>query len=74
MNIASNKENRNMNTECKKCSSSKYVKNGNIRGMQRYKCKECGCNFTSTKLRGCSPEMKALAGTVKLKKLRCKRY
>ncbi|WP_407651239.1 transposase-like zinc-binding domain-containing protein [Candidatus Bandiella euplotis] len=47
MNIASNKENRNMNTECKKCSSSKYVKNGNIRGMQRYKCKECGCNFTN---------------------------
>ncbi|WPX96994.1 IS1 family transposase [Candidatus Bandiella euplotis] len=61
MNIASNKENRDMNTECKKCSSSKYVKNGNIRGMQRYKCKECGCNFTNTKLRGCSPEMKALA-------------
>ena len=24
-------------------------------------CKEYGCNFTNTKLRGCSPEMKALA-------------
>ena len=50
-----------MSIECKKCSSSRYVKNGNVRGMQRYKCKECGCNFTNTKLRGCSPEMNALA-------------
>jgi len=30
---------------CKKCSSDKYVKNGKVRLQQRYKCKECGCNF-----------------------------
>ncbi len=51
-----------MNTKCKKCSN--YVKNGNIRGIQRYKCKECGCNFTNTQLRGSAPEMKALGCVV----------
>ena len=30
---------------CKKCGSSKYVKNGKVRGEARYLCKECGCNF-----------------------------
>jgi transposase len=30
---------------CKKCSSEKCVKNGKVRHQQRYKCKECGCNF-----------------------------
>ncbi|MEM6602509.1 MAG: hypothetical protein AAF621_00510 [Pseudomonadota bacterium] len=34
---------------CKRCGSEKYVKNGKVRGHQRYKCKnaECGCNFIS---------------------------
>ena len=32
---------------CKKCSSKTYVKAGHVRGMQRYKCKECGCQFTA---------------------------
>jgi transposase-like protein len=31
--------------KCKKCGSNKHVKNGNVRGEQRYLCKECGCNF-----------------------------
>jgi len=31
--------------ECKKCQSIKTSKNGNVRGKQRYKCKECGYNF-----------------------------
>ena len=31
---------------CTKCNSAKNVKSGIIKGNQRYKCKECGCNFT----------------------------
>ena len=30
---------------CKKCNSKKAVKNGVVGGRQRYRCKECGCNF-----------------------------
>ncbi len=30
---------------CKKCGSAKAVKNGVVAGKQRYKCKDCGCNF-----------------------------
>ncbi len=31
--------------KCKKCESQRCVKNGVITGIQRYKCKDCGCNF-----------------------------
>ena len=31
---------------CPKCTSEKKVKSGNINKRQRYKCKECGCNYT----------------------------
>jgi len=30
---------------CKKCFSDKYIKNGIVRGKQRYKCRSCGYNF-----------------------------
>ena len=30
---------------CKKCNSRKVIKNGFVRGAQRYKCKKCGYNF-----------------------------
>ena len=30
---------------CKKCGSEKSVKNGIVSGKQRYRCKECGCNY-----------------------------
>ena len=30
---------------CKKCNSERIVKSGIVSGKQRYKCKECGCNF-----------------------------
>src|SRR5215470_1134108 len=30
---------------CKNCISEKVVKSGNVRGKQRYKCKDCGYNF-----------------------------
>ena len=46
---------------CKRCGCASYVKNGVVRGHQRYKCRECGCNFTDTPLRGKPPAMKALA-------------
>jgi len=45
---------------CKRCSASDYVKNGIVRGMQRYRCKKCRCNFTLTPSRGKQPAMKAL--------------
>jgi transposase len=31
--------------ECKNCKSEKLVKSGKVRGLQRYKCKECGYHF-----------------------------
>jgi transposase-like protein len=31
---------------CSKCNCSKRVKSGIIKGRQRYKCKDCGCNYT----------------------------
>jgi len=31
---------------CPKCSCDKSVKSGIIKEKQRYKCKECGCNYT----------------------------
>jgi transposase-like protein len=31
---------------CPKCSSEKKVKSGFTKGRQRYKCKECGCNYS----------------------------
>ena len=46
---------------CKKCSSQNGVRNGFIRGHQRFKCKDCGCVYTETKPRGKSLAMKALA-------------
>ena len=47
--------------KCKRCGASRYVKRGKVRGLQRYLCKECGCNFTNTAARGKPASMKALA-------------
>ncbi len=30
---------------CKSCGSKVVVKNGSVRGKQRYRCKDCGFNF-----------------------------
>jgi transposase-like protein len=46
---------------CKRCSCDEYVKNGKVRGLQRYLCQSCGCNFTDTAARGKPAAMKALA-------------
>ena len=45
---------------CKKCSSQVYSKCGYIRGLQRYICKDCGCQFTATKKRGVDPALRKL--------------
>ena len=47
--------------QCKRCGSVAYVKNGSARGKQRYRCRDCGCNFTMTPPRGKPVAMKALA-------------
>jgi transposase-like protein len=36
---------------CKRCKSEKWVKNGIVRGKQRYKCKSCQCNFVQGDIR-----------------------
>ena len=46
---------------CKRCGASDPVKNGIVRGLQRYLCQPCGCNFTMTPPRGKPAAMKALA-------------
>jgi transposase-like protein len=46
--------------KCPKCSCEKSVKSGKIKGRQRYKCKECGCNYTV--------ELKSTAKPLSLKK------
>src|SRR4029079_17713125 len=37
-----------MGLRCKGCGSGEQVKNGLMRGKQRYRCKGCGLNFTDT--------------------------
>ena len=35
---------------CPKCRSTVRTKNGKVKGKQRYKCKDCGCNYTKSTL------------------------
>jgi len=32
--------------DCPKCAGTKKVKSGIVKSRQRFKCKECGCNYT----------------------------
>src|SRR3954471_1448925 len=41
-----------MALRCEGCGSGEHVKNGFMRGKQRYRCKACGLNFTDTPPRG----------------------
>jgi transposase-like protein len=50
-----------MELSCKKCGGASFVKNGFVRGLQRYRCRSCGFNFTATRNRGRSEATKALA-------------
>lgn len=45
-------QNQDRTLTCKRCRSGAFVKNGFVRGHQRYRCKECGYNFTDTPPRG----------------------
>lgn len=52
---------------CYNCGSSEYVKNGHHHGVQRYKCKECGYQFTEIRSRQDKSDItKALAVTLYL--------
>src|ERR687894_2500641 len=46
---------------CKRCGSAEHVKNGLMRGKQRYLCKACGLTFTDTPARGKPLPLKAAA-------------
>src|SRR3954467_15889396 len=46
---------------CKRCAGAAFVRNGTVRGHQRYLCKACGSDFTATPERGKPESMKALA-------------
>ena len=46
---------------CKKCGSFRYVKAGLVKGEQRYKCKDCDCQFVPTRHKGRSANTKILA-------------
>jgi len=37
-----------MDIKCKRCNSKKIIKNGFVREVQRYRCKECECNFITS--------------------------
>jgi transposase len=50
-----------MGLRCKECGSEEHVKNGFMRGKQRYRCKACGLNFTDTSLPGKPLAMKVTA-------------
>jgi transposase len=50
-----------MGLRCKRCGSEEQVKNGMMRGKQRFLCKACGLNFTDTPARGKPLAMKAAA-------------
>ena len=50
-----------MTLRCKGCGSEEHVKNGLMRGKQRYRCKACGLNFTDTPPRGLPLALKATA-------------
>jgi transposase len=50
-----------MGLRCKRCGAEERVKNGLMRGKQRYRCKACGLNFTDTPPRGMPLTMKVTA-------------
>lgn len=46
---------------CPKCKSVERIKNGSAHGMQRYRCKICGCNYTKSTPRGYDLQIKERA-------------
>ena len=50
-----------MGLRCKRCGSEEHVRNGLMRGKQRYRRKACGLNFTDTPPRGMPLRIKVTA-------------
>ena len=50
-----------MGLRCKRCGGEEHVKNGLMRGKQRYRCKGCGLNYTDTPARGMPLRVKVTA-------------
>ena len=50
-----------MALRCKRCGSGEHVKNGFMKGKQRYLCQACGLNFTDTPPRGMPLRVKVTA-------------
>src|SRR3954447_24229088 len=50
-----------MGLRCNRCGGEEHVKNGLMRGHQRYLCKSCGLTFTDTPARGKPLALKAAA-------------
>jgi transposase len=50
-----------MGLRCKGCGGEEHIKNGFMRGKQRYRRKACGLNFTDTPPRGLPLALKATA-------------
>src|SRR5690242_21879526 len=50
-----------MALRCKGCGSEEHVKNGFMRGEQRYRCGACGLNFADTPPRGMPLRIKVTA-------------
>jgi len=47
--------------KCPKCQSEKHVKDGIVKGKQRYKCKDCSFRYTVEYKAGITPYLKRLA-------------
>ncbi len=47
--------------KCKKYQASEYIKAGFVKGEQRYKYKQCGCQFVLTRHKGRSTQEKLVA-------------
>ena len=50
-----------MGLRCERCGGEEHVKNGFMKGLQRYRCKACELNFTDTPPRGLPPRVKVTA-------------
>ena len=50
-----------MELKCRKCGGLHIIKNGKVFGWQRYKCKQCGYQFSKTAPAGKSVHIKLIA-------------
>src|SRR4051794_7830607 len=50
-----------MGLRCERCGGGEHVRNGSMKGLQRYRCKACGLDFTDTPPRGMPLRVKVAA-------------